>query len=97
MDLVPCNCGYGPGFYHTSKTGSHEYNPSVPAAKACARLEADRAPRAKFFGHIDGHYALAIVKGSSRTFHYNRLGFAGAFAAAAQFVRDNNSQLDLFN
>lgn len=45
MKLEPCDCGYGPGWYHSKSGITHEYNPDVPEKTAAGGLwGARRAP-----------------------------------------------------
>jgi hypothetical protein len=98
--LKPCTCGYGNGYYHTGPHGLHEYNPGKPEAIATARLETDREPVAKFYGHIEGGHAeaWAYINGVKhhKRFSYDN-GKAAAFAAAVNWIDSLSSQADLFN
>jgi hypothetical protein len=98
--LTPCTCGYDNGYYHTGQHGCHEYNPGKPEAIATAKLEKDREPVAKFYGHIDGEHAeaWAYINGVK---HHKRFSYANgkddAFAEAVNWISSLNNQADLFS
>jgi hypothetical protein len=63
---LPCDCGYGDGFYHKANSSMHEYNPNVSEEIACSELYNDRLPIAGFYGHINGHSIEVFIKDPSR-------------------------------
>jgi len=98
--LIPCTCGYGSGYYHTAPLGRHEYNPGKPVSIATAKLEIDREPVAKIYGHMAGEHAeaWAYINGVK---HHKRFSYyrskADAFAEAVDWISSLSNQADIFN
>jgi hypothetical protein len=99
--LTHCTCEYGNGYYHTGPQGCHEYNPGKPEAIATAKLESDREPVAKFYGHIGGEHAeaWAYINGVKqiKRFSYVTCSKADAFAQAVDWINSLENQADIFN
>lgn len=96
--LVPCDCGFGEGFYHYEKDGTHEFNPAADASQAVANYQ-DIEPVAIFFGHIDERRAVLHMecKGIYESFRYSLYGNkSNAFRAIVERIREEWSQPELF-
>ena len=77
MNFTLCDCSFGAGFYHTSRDGSHEYNPFVSEEVACADCQLIGI----FYGHINYRHACVEVAVVSKNISY---GKRCAFAIAAK-------------
>lgn len=79
--LFPCDCGYGPGWYHSESRTRHEYNPDVPEEQATALKWLDRRNPGEFFLHISGDHVRAEISDyqgeacitkNSKNFYYRK-------------------------
>lgn len=99
--FTSCDCGYGPGFYHTGKDTTHEYNPFATVEQATATYHKDRQPLAEFFGHISGHYVQLCLHQEGAISKTDKVWYAeagsreAAFRIAAQKLLKDPDQLVL--